>query len=186
MIYQLSNIIAERIDGEWTDRKVGLVQVVKVREGQSLPFECGVTEAECTKTKAVVPDEKFKSVFWMEFDSEPSFQYQGEVTKGEVKLSLIVWLNGKKLGYVGCDLTSKIMSDLLRQVKSWGSFNSGLFNTVKVEVIGQRPKDFQIFRKYGANEDFRFYLKPYDFFALRLKVTFVAHCTEFELGDEVC
>jgi len=78
------------------------------------------------------------------------------------------------------------MGDILRQLNSWGSFNEGSFNTIKVQMISQRPKDVALFTKYGMNESLRFYVTPYDFLAIRLSVNFVAKCSEWDELDAVC
>ncbi|MFZ1593799.1 MAG: hypothetical protein WAT27_17020, partial [Chitinophagales bacterium] len=50
-------------------------------------------------------------------------------------------------------------------------FNSGIYQTIQIEVTGQNPKSLNPFSKYTYDEENTKYLMaPYDYFSLKVDV----------------
>lgn len=187
MIYDLTNKLITKFTGDWVDRKSGAVRVVKDGDNRK-PYGIVQDGSDCNAKILMSPDESYKSVMYMETDGNIStVPMEGGHSICTASVRLVVWLNGKKLGDNSGNVSHDIIQDIMRQIKSWGSFSLVDYNNVKVSIESIEPKDFtRTFGKYGADEGFRFYVKPHDFLSMRLKITFVPFCTTFSSGDVVC
>lgn len=189
MIYELTEQIANKFVGDWVDRRTGIVKVIK-RGDKRLPYAHSIPESDCTAEIAMIPHETYKSVMYMDNESEARelMTIENSSTFYKLETRLVVWLNGKKLGDASGEVSDEIIKDIQSQIKSWGTFKLNGYGSVKVKIKGVQGKDFQsVFGKYGADEDFKaFYNKPNDYLSLKLEIVFMPNCATFVAGDPTC
>lgn len=203
MIRDLSNILLGRITTAapaWLDKYAGLTRAISTKlkgaKPQTWPIAYGVTDPqECdqdgTPVNAMLPDEKYKSVLWIECDQFPRRLPQNiGQPLWQVRFRVIVWLNGNKLKRE--DDTRVGLADVAYQnlVSALESNNEdvGNYKCINTEVIGSGPATGPaIFSRYTFNETRSQYLHfPFDFFALDVSMEFVAprNCEEELIAED--
>ena len=103
----IANIILDRIQNagfEWVDKTAGLVRpitFVKGKTSRTLPIAANVSDPlNCTDDviQALLPEEKYKSVLFIEGDQFPELVKSPIGDSYRSKLRIVVWLNCSKLG----------------------------------------------------------------------------------------
>lgn len=199
---EIADIILAKISGlEWIDKYAGIVRTVVIHQPnangtgtikKSFPVACDVTDSECVKSgtyKDLIPDSKYKSVLYFEDMGINVIGSDSRYIDCQSNIKLVCWLNGKKLGYDGCGISSIAVMSLLKIfAQLFNPFNDGNMVKVKINAINEAPKDPAIFSKYSYDEATTQYLmKPNDYFALNLRVDFSIpfNCiTDFEILEE--
>lgn len=191
MIEGVAQVLKDNVNlGVWSDRVEGLATPAKITSnGQSdvvFPFAHGVTE--CSHSTKITPDDKFRSVLWMESG--------GQIEAGEMngmyraRIDVLCWLNLKKLGAYVDDKPDRTASAVIaneliesfRKVK----VRTGNVHIQKVRLDRVLDKNLSLFSKYTFKEDLNWWFGAYDYFGVRLIVDFAPGCDVFELGTEVC
>jgi len=191
MTNEIGNIVKEvleqfRIGGvgtnQFIDKLAGVVRVVStthVAENnttviKTFPIACDVTYDECTRNgayKDLIPNSKYGCMVYLEEESGVELQETVRKTNTfKVSFRIVGWINQKKLGKNECSITGQIVNTLISalQIKP---FNSGIYQTIQINVIGQDPKSFNPFAKYTYDEDATKYtMPPYDYFSIRIDV----------------
>lgn len=191
---EIADIILSKIDGlAWVDKTAGLVRTSTIHQPsdkgtikKSFPVAC-----DSNNKVDLIPDSKKLSVMYFEDLGVNILGSDDRYINCESNLRLVVWLNGKRLGYDGCGISSiAIMSILKVFAGLFNPFNQGNFVKVKISGISELPKDASIFGKYTYDEAQTQYLMfPYDYFALQVKTSFsiAFNClTDFEILPEQC
>lgn len=200
----IANIILSKLeDITWMDNKFGLVRAVT--EGVSNPADitkilkktypvaCNLSEDDCNtgNYKRPVPDSKYKSLVYFEDNGTQILAADQRWISMRSNLKLVCWLNGKKLGYDGCGLSTVALMDILGALAIVpNGFNSTPYSRITIMPTGEDVKNSSIFSKYSYDESITQYLMyPFDYFALNIRTDFnlpVDCIPEFEILPEQC
>jgi hypothetical protein len=186
MNVDIANIILGTIDHlPWLDKYAGMTRTVvqtQVGDGTKpvkkyFPVACNVTDSECVKQgtlKDLVPDTKYKSILYFEDNGTQVLGSDARFINLRSTLRLVSWLNGKKLGYDGCSISSIAVISILKEFALlFNPFNNGNFVNIKINAISEEVKSPNIFSKYSYDESTTQYLMhPFDYFALNIQVNF--------------
>lgn len=182
------------------DKYAGLVRPVTISQPSSngvvrktFPVACSVSQDCCTdKTYTdLIPNTQYKSVVYFEDNGVQVLGADARYIEMRSNLSLIGWLNGKKLGYNGCGIASMAILSIIKTLKpNFAPFNSGSFVKIKIAAISEDPKNPNIFTRYSYDESTtQFLMYPFDYFRLNLQITFSVplNCIEdMEILSELC
>lgn len=165
------------------DKVGGLVKAITfMQEGEEglrgikkvMPVDCGVTHRECTAGKYtdLMPNNKYKSVMYFEDGGTNIITRDPGTFSFETKLTLVVWLNLKKLGKTGCSVSALAIGSILKAFPT-KYVNSSPYTRIQISVDSQEPKTSAIFSKYTYDEEkLQYLMYPFDYFALNISVKF--------------
>lgn len=192
MTVEIGNIIKTLLEpfvvggsgsNQFIDKLAGVVKTVSMSEKKdenifitkTYPVSCDVTFDECTRSgayKELMPDSKLGCIVYLEEQSGvDKIGNIREAKQYKVSYLLVGWLNQKKLGTNQCSITGNVVNTIIEQL-SVKPFNSGIYQTVQIEVTGQNPKTINPFQKYTYDELATQYLfAPYDYFSIKIEVT---------------
>ena len=159
----------------------GMVKTVTFMQGEEgaaiikrMPVDCGVTHAQCESGKytALMPDKKLKSVMYFEDNGVTLIGYDVKDFTFQSNLTLVVWLNQKKLGKTDCSVSALAIATILNTLPT-SYFNSGIYTRIQITVESEQEKSPNIFSRYTYDEEkLQFLMYPYDYFALNISVKF--------------
>jgi hypothetical protein len=179
----IANIILDRIQNagfEWVDKTAGLVRpitFVKGKTSRTLPIAANVSDPlNCTDDviQALLPEEKYKSVLFIEGDVYPELVKSPIGDSYRSKLRIVVWLNCSKLGGgAGCgDFAAKAITELLQNPRK---YDADPLKSIKHKVVGGLTRGKDIFGKYTLSEEKSMFLHfPFDFFSLDVETEYYA------------
>lgn len=201
MIVEVGEIIKSKLEPLlFIDKLAGVVKVLtKVDfDGENrkvikkFPVSCSLTLDECESTgkySDLIPNSNLGCIVFFEdlglrFVKQDGFK---QLWKGSYKL--IGWVNNPKLGTNNCSVTGQIISTIIGQFPI-NPFNSGIYHSVKIQVIGQEPKTGQNpFSKYTFDEEkLQYLMYPFDYFSLLIDVDFEINrkcLTPFVKGEQI-
>lgn len=185
MIIEVGNIVKDYLQPlDFINKLAGVVKVVtKIdKDGDNktiikkYPVACDVDFDDClTKGtyKDLIPNSSLGCIVFME---DLGCRFNGmrghkQTWKGSYKI--IGWVNNKQLGYAECSVTGQVIASIINQFPIV-PFNSGNYQSVGIQVIGQEPKNGQNpFSKYSFDEaQTQFLMYPFDYFSLLVDVSF--------------
>lgn len=185
---------------QFIDKLAGVVKVISVSErneseGQitkTFPISCNLTYAECNRSwgyKDLIPNSNYGCMVYLEEEGGvDKIETLRTSTKYKTSLLLVGWINQKKLGSNECSVTGLIVNTIIAALSA-KPFNSDIYQTIQIEVVGQNPKSVNPFSKYTYDEDNTKYLMaPFDYFSLKIDVTFSVNSlclTPFEKTNEI-
>lgn len=181
---EIANIVLDAIkDLNWVDKYAGLVRPVTIVQPtptgtirKVFPVSCSINETQCKPGdyQELIPNTNYKSVVYFEDGGVTVTGRDARFVDCRSTLSLIAWLNGKKLGNDGCDLSSIAVLNIIKALTPYFSnFNSGSFAKIKIAAVSEDPKNANIFTRYSYDESTTQYLMyPFDYFRLNLSVVF--------------
>lgn len=187
MTIEIGDIIINRLTGlSFIDKYAGVVRMLSYNEidkdkkaiKKTFPASCrSIFDEECdSKNKRYLelcPDDTKKSVIYLEDKGITFNKLDRHKMYFTAQYDLIGWLNLPKLGFSGCSFTAQAMASIIKAIWLGGVGNVGLYQTVYIQVAGQREKTYNPFLKYSYNlEKQQFLMYPYDFFVLPIKVEF--------------
>ena len=179
----IANLILERIvaaDLPWLDKYAGLTRAISFKKDKrttTLPVSCSVMDTGCDPQliSDLVPDEKYRSVLFIEGDAFPQrFTDRVIGTRFVSRLRIVVWMNCRLLGG-GCDCGSLASMNLLSALEknNRNSYSTELFKGVRHKVVGGATRGKDVFSKYTFDEARSQYLHyPFDAFALDIETEF--------------
>ena len=201
----IADIIVDKIAGlAWVEKYAGLTRPITISQPnpngattpvkKTFPVACNVTPEECDKKglyNDLMPNSKYKSVMYFEDFGINITGSDAHYINCQSTLRLVCWLNGKKLGYDGCGISSIAVMGILKVFAGmFNPFNEGNFVKIKIGAVSEAPKEPQIFTKYSYDESAsQLLMYPFDYFALNLRVDFSIpfNCiTDFEVLPEQC
>lgn len=159
----------------------GMVKTITFAEGEEgaavikrMPVDCGVTHAQCMSGKysALLPDGKKKSVMYFEDNGVTLVGQDVQDFTFQSKLTLVCWLNLKKLGKTDCSASALAIATILNTLPT-KYFNSGIYTRIQIQVESEQEKSPSIFSRYTYDDEkIQFLMYPYDYFALNISVKF--------------
>lgn len=217
MLQLITSRLETRItDLPWVDRYGGLVKTFEQFKPISFddatdqyriaasrfPVSCNVTQKECEEDNGYIdltPNSNFKSVVFIEDRDGLAVTIPGSGSKERLytyrsNFRVSVWLNGPLLGHDTCGFGDLAAMALMKKLSfrqnnvpisdAWPHFP---IESIQWVVTGMERKERSvIYDRYTfTNEAF---LAPFDFFALRLQVTFQIRpgcLPDFTLNDEI-
>ena len=181
----IANIVLEKISAlNWVDKYAGLVRPIVMTQPngagvikKTFPVSCSVSEQDCVSNNLytdLVPNSKYNSVMYFEDGGVSVLGGDTRYIECRSTLSLIGWLNGKKLGHDGCGLSAICVLTILKALRPYFSpFNSGSYTGIKINAVSEDPKNPNIFTRYSYDESTnQFLMYPYDYFRLNLQITY--------------
>lgn len=125
------------------------------------PKYCEVSE----QNKDLVPNSKETGIAYFEDGGYKRIDGNKRTNVFEGDLTLVVWLNMKKIGDYSI---TEICKSLLSQLPS--QLNDETFQSAKITIEAVKPKRPSPFEKYTYNEAEKQYLNfPFDYFAVKIK-----------------
>ena len=146
------------------------------------PVSCNVLGRDCANIGAyedLVPNDKYRTVVYWEEISPMSqngvsntkrFGYK----KAQGTYRLVCWFNLLKLGENGCIAPIAAYKQIERLTNMDIRLNSGEFTGSHLTIVPVRdvPRDADVvFGKYSYPKNSKYYLKPFDFFAIDYNFT---------------
>lgn len=206
MIKDIADIILQRIEEAslpWMDKYAGLTRAISTKatpsgKPQTWPIAYDVTDPlECgtdgTPVAALFPDERYRSVLFIECDRFPRRLKTEYGPVYEARFRIVCWLNGKKLKK--SDDSRVGIGDVayMNLVTALDGYTTDVapYTGIVMGVVGDGPaRGREVFGKYTLNEERSQYLHfPFDVLALDLSVQFAAKkgCEEQLIAeDETC
>lgn len=200
---KIANIIKTKIQSlSFVDKIAGLTRPVMVDvlgEGNTkvqkiYPIACNVSTDDCIKGRYqdLIPNSKYASIIYFE-DLGTTFTKEAQNwMKFDSRLSLVCWMNLKKLGECEkCTTSTEVLLSILGILSEF-PFNDSTYapiREIKIESIGEAVKSNNIFSKYTYDEKTTQYLLyPYDFFMLNMSVSYRInlHCIDEFLKQPAC
>ena len=189
---------------DWVDVYGGLVQTIRIRQGEAenetynvFPISCDVSDADCVANQRyqdLVPDDSKASILYFETlnglqDVGPQQIGRGStnrfrrVFRGAVRL--VGWLNMQKLGVTECNGADMAVRSILKILnEEYNSFPAGsLLENANLRFNIQRivPKDHRvIFGRYNYLDSNGYWLYPFDFFAVDLGINLILPLCDYE------
>lgn len=158
---------------------------------KSFPVACGMSYAECVNQGRyldLVPTKKIGCMVYFEDLGIRLIGRNGANYVWRASYRLVGWINMNKLGYDDCSITGNIIATILNKLLVRPA-NTGIYQRMQVEVVGQDPKSFDPFSKYSYDEEKTQYkMYPFDYFSLPIDVQFEVNpaCAEdFEVDTEI-
>jgi hypothetical protein len=204
---EVADILLDKITGlSWVDKYAGVVRVVTQSvsnptplnpEGtikKFFPVSCRVTNDQCdnqTLTE-LAPNSAYKSVLYFEDLGLSVIDADSVKANMRSTLKLVVWLNGKKLGYDGCGLSAIAELSILKAFSEVRKgFNEGNFTRITIDSPVIDPKSSAIFSKYSYDESkTQYLLHPNDYFSMTIQTSFTVPFScidDFEvLAEDPC
>lgn len=180
LIAQLLLDRIEAADLPWLDKYAGLTRSTSILEGKkriTIPVSCNVTSTDCNPQEItdLIPDDKYRSVLFIEGDALPS-RVNDRIpgVRYVAKLRIVVWMNCKRLGG-GCDCGSLASMNLLSAIEKnhRNSYATDLFKGIRHKVTGGVSRGPDVFSRYTFNDDRSKYLHyPFDAFAIDTETEF--------------
>jgi len=170
----------------FVERYGGVVQTVRridlLDDGfvieKRFPVSCSVTNLACweqSRYKDLVPDDRYKSVFYFEeiegFQIVGRQELRGQVIQYRGRVRLVGWLNLAKLGVEDdCNLSDRIAFEMIGALTGAYELSGDIDAVVQLKPIGMQPKSPAIFDRYTYEEENSYLLYPYDYFAVDFEV----------------
>lgn len=184
---------------EWVDVYGGLVQTMRIRQGEAenevynvFPISCDVSEADCVANQRyqdLVPDDTKKSILYFETLNGLQEVSSRKTPKGykiyRGSVRLVGWLNMQLLGVNTCngaDMAIRSLLSILNKHYSTFPIDSVLYNS-QLDFTIQRivPKDHRvIFGRYNYLDSNGYWLYPFDFFAIDLGISLTLNLCEYD------
>jgi hypothetical protein len=196
MIIEIGNIIIDKISTlPFLDKYTGVVKPISFNDEKGakkiFPVACNLTLEQCLNGKNhedLCPDNSKKSVLYLEDKSMPFIKREGDLFFFQANYDLICWLNIPKLGLKQCSVSAKAFMSILNELPST-PFNSGVYQRIMINVLGQEPKSKNPFLKYTYDiETHQLLMYPYDYFIMPLQVAFAVNkrcINELILADPI-
>ncbi len=179
---KIANIIKTNIEGlAFVDKIAGLVRPMRFEivnpDGSKiikvLPVSCDITAEQCTNGNYLdlVPDAKYMSIIYFEDNGTTLMAKNDNWTYFNSRLTLVAWLNLKK---INCECTDSynIILSMLAILPEF-PIQSDIIREIRIVAVSEVPKTPSIFGKYTYNEITSQYLVyPYDYFALNISVDY--------------
>lgn len=135
------------------------------------------------------PEDRYKSVLWVQETSDvntvsdPRFAKQAGLLNTQ-SIRILGWVNGKALGEQDYQWAYTPEQDIIRvlhnqrfnnfQLRNIGVGDDLPITRLKITVTGQAEKDSgDIFSDYTFGQEQKWFVKPYDFFAIDLEVEWI-------------
>lgn len=182
MIGSILQILGEDIKAlAWVERYGGLVKTYTNHNKQTFPISCEVSEADCRSDQRyqdLIPNDNKKSILY--FEELGSLTDQGKDNKHTKRrkfvseVRLVGWLNLQSLGLTACNASDEAIRSLLPlllkedHIISGGLLDGGVLNT-RISKIPPKQHE-QIFAKYNYAQNKAYWMYPYDFFAIDIKI----------------
>jgi len=196
----IAEIILGKINGlTWVDKTAGLVRPISIHQPnatgtikKTFPVSCNLdSKTSYDKYKDLIPDDKYKSIMYFEDLGVNVVGSDARYINCQSTLRLVCWLNGKRLGYDGCGISTIAVIEILKVfTELFNPFNEGKFTKIKIAAVSEQAKEPTIFTKYSYDEtQTQFLMQPFDYFALQIRVDYsiaLSCVTEFELLDPSC
>lgn len=196
----IANIVKSKISSlPFVDQIAGLVRIATKSDNdgdrqyiKSFPVSCETSQANCStgKYQDLIPNSKYKSVIYFEDGGINLISRNAATFNYESKLTLVCWLNQKKLGKTNCSVSALAVGAILKALDVSKYFNSTPYTRIQIEVDSEIIKNKDIFSKYTYDEKVTEYLLyPFDYFALNLSVKFTIPETclsDWTNGTEGC
>jgi hypothetical protein len=188
----IANILKTKLEVlPFVDTIAGLVTVGQKKnktEVLRFPISRDVTHTDCINGRYtdLIPNDKKTSIIYFEDRGISNAGLSGSRTIYESNLTLVGWLNLKKIGKQDIEITSLVVGSILKVLKM-PKFNDGMFQRIDVKVDNQLVKNTQIFSDYTFRREAQYMMFPFDYFALNLTVTFEidTNCiNDFVMGVE--
>jgi hypothetical protein len=182
MIVQLGDILISKIETlPFIDKKAGVVKVISYKEDKkngrviSFPASVNTTLEQCEgRYTDLLPDSKKKSVLFLEDRGVRFVEKEGRKMHFRGSVNLVCWLNMPLLGYADQPSISGLAIASIISRFPDTPFNSGIFNMINIQVIGQEAKSVNPFSRYTIDETVKqFLMYPYDYFALAIDIDFM-------------
>ncbi len=198
---EIANIVKAKITSlPFVDQICGLVRVATKTDQddtnkqyvKSFPVSCETSHTDCTSGKYtdLTPNSKYKSVIYFEDNGITNLNRVDFDLNFESKLTLVCWLNQKKLGKTGCSVSALAIQSILKALQIDKFFNSNPYVKMQISADGEIIKNKDIFSKYSYDEKVSQYLLyPFDYFALPLSIKYSireACLTDWTNGAEDC
>lgn len=192
MINDVGNIIVELLkpykvggtgDNQFIDKLAGVVKTITKTDQdkdnrtirKTFPVSCDTTASDCFSSgryKDLIPDSSIGCMVYLEAVSNQYLGNTGRKNNWKAQYRLVSWINQKKLGFTDCSITAQIITTFINSFPE-NPFNSGIYQTCRINVIAQDHKDFNPFAKYSYDEDKTQYLMyPFDYFSLQMTVDY--------------
>ncbi len=172
---------------QFIDKLAGLVTAISINEKnetdgtitKTFPISCSTTFEECNKSgayKDLMPNSRYGCMVYLEEEGGVNLVSEDRYgRKYSASFLLVGWVNQKKLGTDECSITGAVVNTIINAI-SIKPFNSGIYNSVQIEVNGQNPKSQNPFSKYTYDQNStQFLMAPYDYFSLKVDVNFVVN-----------
>lgn len=184
MVIDIGDIITGKINSlPFIDKIAGVVQVLSYKSTdkdkkiliKKFPASCRLTLEECEAGayKDLCPDSLKKSVLYLEDNGIRFVKREAGKTYWRASMNLACWLNMPLLGYAGCSYSAIAIEGIISKLPVT-PFNSGNFQRIQINMVGQQPKNQNPFSKYTYDETIQqFLMYPYDYFVLLLDVDFI-------------
>lgn len=174
MLSDVIDIIQNQLEGDYFDVKAGLVYPIEIQiEGKRKKYPFRLEPVDICESEAVTPDSSKMSVMY--FEEMTDLKSLGRKMNSvfyTTEVRLVFWVNKNKTGNVS---TGSIAQNLINQISKIEPFNSGIYSAISPAVICQEQRNEKVFTKYGYNA-LPYMVKPYDFFSLRLQITYNSGC----------
>jgi len=173
----VANILKTKIETlPFVDTIAGLVTVGQKKDKTEVlrfPISRDVTHTDCINGRYtdLIPNDKKTSVIYFEDRGISNNGTSGRRTIYESQLTLVAWLNLKKIGKEDIEITSLAVGSILK-VLNVPRFNEGMFQRIDITIENQLVKNTQIFSAYTFREEAQYLMFPFDYFALNISVTF--------------
>ncbi len=167
---------------QFIDKLAGVVKVITMQDKnesdstiiKSFPISSNTSLEECKKPgayKDLIPNSKYGCMVYLEEESGvEKINEFNKVKQYRTSFLLVGWINQQKLGSYDTSITGSIVNTIIGAI-SVKPFNSGIYQTIQIEVTGQNPKSLNPFSKYTYDEENTKYLMaPYDYFSLKVDV----------------
>lgn len=181
---KIANILKSKIQNlPFVDKIAGLVRPVKqevlgennIKVLKTFPVSADVSYDLLIggKYRDLIPDSKYQSILYFE-DNGCVLTYKDRGWVGfNSKLTLIGWLNVKKL--MDCQTftaSTEVILSILSNLPEM-PFNEDIYREIKIIALSEVPKSNAIFSRYTYDElKTQYLLYPYDYFALNMSVDF--------------
>lgn len=184
-------LICECFNFPWLDVVGGLAEDVTIHEGDSetgkmksrlvpYPYINKQAGAIC-QTSHLLPDPCKKSVLFFMATSDTAIISEGKAKISAVDVKLMLWLNGKELGYKEIGLIgTQIALDLATDFKAKGGNI-----TLDIKSIDAKQKTINLFSKYLAPNSENILINPYDVASLNYRLEYVGGCKPLILKEPI-
>lgn len=155
---------------------------------KAMPVSCGLNDARCLETGKythLVPDDRYKSVAYLEEQGPASIVYGGakanEITAIQ-RVRLVCWLNMRRMGYDDCIGTMRFAAEALNAIKGRRAFTAdAITGEMEINRASIMEKDPQrVFSRYSYSGLSWAFFWPYDFFAVEFEARVMVNAACFE------
>lgn len=175
--------------GNWAERIEGLATRVSVKDasGKMVYFPFAHDVADCTYDSRIHPDSNLKSTVWWESGGAAPGDFKGTY---KAKATLFGLINLAKLGFLNAQgsperqKVATINSLIIQELTSFKS-KAGSVKVLKIDFLGERPKEVSVFSKYSFPNDSMWYFGNRDFFAMDFEIHFSVDCNVI-ISDADC